>query len=693
MRTRCQGLAALLWAAVLQHGCQADAFAHTSRFLRARQQHQHRLVPRSLQMQSPLTMLRGGEATGAAGKRVDGSKLSSSYMSEDDGPPRVPITLISGFLGAGKTTLLQQMLQNREGLRIGMIVNDVASINVDAKLVRGSTADSKGMLDTVELQNGCVCCSMSEELFTSVYQLVSMSTERGYQYDHIVIEASGVAEPRGVRTAFQDAEAMGMPLMQYIRLDTMVTVVDGGEFLDAYASGDRLAQRPDLGAAVSDPQFELAIMEGSAQRAVVDLLVEQVECSDVVVINKADLMSGEQEKLLRDIITALAPRSNIITCSYGKVPLASALGCMDGQGIAEFGVIDDHKEALSALTSSDSSSAQEHADHDHEHEGDHDHEHAQHGSACEDAQCTDSTHDHGHGDHDHEHAVRSADAARVHDHECEDAGCKDPTHDHAHVHDHECAEPGCTDPTHDHAHVHDHECEEAGCTDPTHDHSHTHGHGETTAAARFGVNNFVYRRRRPFHPTRLVQLLKLLPIAEGSALTLVEAAASVGATTGGHGSSGSSAAAVAEKVGGGSSAAETEQQAVARQALRRLVRSKGFLWLACSDVAAMYWSHAGRHFEMQCLGRWWASVPRPAWPQGQEAAITEDFEEPHGDRRQELVFIGLDVANQKVQSIIASALDECLLTDEEWAVYEASRKDQKKLDEAFPNFIAIRYVQ
>jgi hypothetical protein len=176
----------------------------------------------------------------------------------------------------------------------------------------------------------------------------------------------------------------------------------------------------------------------------------------------------------------------------------AAAGCMRGDGIAEFGVIDDHKEALTALAET------ELAPTGHDRHDEHDHSHSDSsGGDCVEPACTDATHDHSHR---HEHTP-SGDA-------CDEPACTDPTHDHSHTHSHaaKCAEPECTDPTHDHSHTHGHadDCAEPGCTDPTHDHSHTHDHGGagTTAAARFGVTNFVYRRRRPFHPGRLVQVLK-----------------------------------------------------------------------------------------------------------------------------------------------------------------------------------------
>ena len=154
----------------------------------------------------------------------------SEGLSTPAPPKQIPITVLSGFLGSGKTTVLQRILENKEGLRIAVIVNDVASVNIDSKLVsEGSIAD--GM---VQLQNGCACCSLSDELLGGVSELVTLSDMRGESdaFDHIVVELSGVADPKGVRSQFQEAMFYNMPIMERVRLDTMVTVVDCSGYLN-----------------------------------------------------------------------------------------------------------------------------------------------------------------------------------------------------------------------------------------------------------------------------------------------------------------------------------------------------------------------------------------------------------------------------------------------------------------------------
>eukprot|EP00903_Cladosiphon_okamuranus_P018046 g16607.t1 len=633
-----------------------------------------------------LTLSGGGEegrpAAAGAGRRSSASHLGASTSAAetaseaeverleeedevDERDNRVPITLISGFLGTGKTSLLQSLLKNREGVRIGMVVNDLAEVNVDAKLVRDDP-NAQGLgADSVELQNGCMCCSMSEELFVSINELVQMSEVKGNTYDHVVIESSGISEPKSIRSLFQDAESYGMQIMDKVRLDTMITVVDAGAFLEAYTTGDRMVQRPDLGVKQDDPAFAQSMMEGGgAQRAVVDLLVEQVECADVLVLNKMDTLDESNQELLTGILLALNPHAKVIGCTYGNVRLEDVLGVMDGRGVADSGTIDDHKDVISALENSAAAAAAAAAaetvepavdstscGHSHSHSETHTHKHDEGASGSgwggfkEEAKVegkdgtalssADHGHSHGHTEHAHE--------GQKHDPDC--AKCNEEGHAHGH----------------DHSHSHDHM---------------ERGDGTTTAAKRFGIDNFVYRQRRPFHPERLGVVLKNMPSSANLALKKVTAGS----------------AADAAKEGAADSGSDDKDNGALKTALGKLVRSKGFLWLAFSDKAAMYWSHAGGSFEVLCLGRWWASLDRNMWPPGQEAAVTEDFEGAYGDRRQELVFIGIGVNEAATRGTIVKALDECLLTDAEMKVYEEARGEPTdSLPEAFPSPLRISY--
>lgn len=180
----------------------------------------------------------------------------------------VPITTLCGFLGTGKTTVLKHVLENKEGLRVGVIVNDMAAINIDSALLStGSTAEATadGM---VELQNGCVCCSEADELVLSLGKLQQLAATRGDGWDHIIIEASGVAEPREIRNNLMDVLREEPQMMEGTALRTMVTVVDASTFLSDFEARQPIMQRPDLGAE------NMPILSG--QRQVVDMMCEQV---------------------------------------------------------------------------------------------------------------------------------------------------------------------------------------------------------------------------------------------------------------------------------------------------------------------------------------------------------------------------------------------------------------------------------
>ena len=183
----------------------------------------------------------------------------------------VPCTLITGFREevTGKTTLLKHLLENTLGLKVG-IVSEVAEINIDAALVSTKTEDM------IELQNGCACCSAAEELLRGVEKLMKIAAKRGVPWDHIVIEASGVAEPRKVRGNFRTAQITQPKMLEGTMLHTMVTVVDGSTFLEEFQKRNKLQERPDLGAGDYV----------DSTRQVVDLMCEQIECADVLIISK-----------------------------------------------------------------------------------------------------------------------------------------------------------------------------------------------------------------------------------------------------------------------------------------------------------------------------------------------------------------------------------------------------------------------
>ncbi|MBU3824412.1 MAG: zinc metallochaperone GTPase ZigA [Candidatus Oceanisphaera merdipullorum] len=220
---------------------------------------------------------------------------------------RLPVTVLSGFLGAGKTTVLNHVLNNRQGLRVAVIVNDMSEVNIDAATINREVSLHRGEEQLIELSNGCICCTLREDLLLEVSRLAKEG-----RFDYLLIESTGIAEPLPVAETFIFSDEEGVSLSDLARLDTMVTVVDAVNFLADFNAADDLQDRGE------------SLGEDDA-RSVTDLLIDQVEFCDVLLLSKTDLVSANQLAELQAILTSLNPAAEIIAISQGQVDINRVL--------------------------------------------------------------------------------------------------------------------------------------------------------------------------------------------------------------------------------------------------------------------------------------------------------------------------------------------------------------------------------
>ena len=224
-----------------------------------------------------------------------------------DAKARLPVTVLSGFLGAGKTTVLSHILNNREGKRVAVIVNDMSEINIDSAIVKNEVTFNRSEEKLVEMSNGCICCTLREDLLEEVRKLADED-----RFDYLVIESTGISEPLPVAETFTFADEEGISLSEVADLDTMVTVVDAVNFLRDYEEAKFLQ---DTGESLGEDD----------ERSVADLLVDQVEFADVILMSKTDLVSQEQVERLKAILKTLNTDAKLIPIAHGAIAIEEVI--------------------------------------------------------------------------------------------------------------------------------------------------------------------------------------------------------------------------------------------------------------------------------------------------------------------------------------------------------------------------------
>ena len=289
---------------------------------------------------------------------------------------KTPITLLCGYLGAGKTTLLNKVLNNQEGYRVAVIVNDIGEINVDASLIAkgGNITDTS---DIVPLTNGCICCTLKSQMVTDIEKLISKGL-----YDYILIEASGVCEPMPI--------AQELELIKNGVLDNVVGVVDAARLVDEFASGESLLNKE----AIDEEDIE-------------SLLVQQIEFCSTLVINKTDLVTPEELKKVRMVVDALHPGAKVIETSQGDVPVSEILNThsFDFDAVYESAGWCQALSKEGSLGDEDDENAPDHEHHHHDEDEDEPehHHHDDDEDEHEHHHDHDEEHEHHHEDHDHHH--------------------------------------------------------------------------------------------------------------------------------------------------------------------------------------------------------------------------------------------------------------------------------------------------
>jgi len=558
---------------------------------------------------------------------------------------RTPVTLLSGFLGSGKTSLLKHVLENQEGVRLGVVVNDVAAVNIDAQLIQ--RYERGGAIEIAELSNGCVCCTASDDLVASVQELVNRSGSRPFH--HIVIELSGVGEPEAIRRHWDIGVEVGMPATLMTEIKRTIAVVDASLFGNDWLDSRKASMRNEEG------------NEHQGYETVGQLLAEQVEKADAVVVNKTDLATAAELQTTEQVVRALNPAGEVIKTSFGKVsPIEILPEIPHALKYPEFGkgrnyrwaqnehVVQLRVKVAPATKSKDVAfnigrtwvelwingerlpRLQ--------------------GKLFGRLKGLDEWLWELDGDGDDRHVAvfleKSQEGMWEDLWEKPLAGETAPEHEPS-----VAAQEGSGNDEGDHGrHGHDHGHDHEHGHDGGHDHDHGQQH-KTTAEQRFGIHTFVYIRRRPFNSGRLQELIDSWPLPRKNkrAFSLQDLVPRA-------------------------QAKESTGNSV-KSAMKPVLRSKGFCWVDSDPLKMHEWAHAGRTLSVLPKDWWWSAlkedqlkfqVSYPGAKREHDRIRKEKWDEEWGDKRQEIVFIG---SPQMTEEAITSLLDECLLSDDELVEY------------------------
>lgn len=553
---------------------------------------------------------------------------------------RTPVTLLSGFLGAGKTSLLKHILENQEGVRIGVVVNDVAAVNIDAQLIQ--KYERGGAIEIAELSNGCICCTASDDLVASVQELVNRMKSKPFH--HMVIELSGVGEPERIRRHWDIGVEVGMPATLITEIKRTIAVVDASMFGKDWIDSREAAARNEEGA------------RHEGLETVGQLLAEQVEKADMLLMNKTDLATADELSCTENVLRALNPSAEIVRSVFGKVsPIMILPDVPHAIKYPEFG------KGLNYRWAQNDAVVQLRV------------------NVPPKTKAKNITFNIGRtwielwikgeqvprlqgklfgrlkgldewlweldGAGDDRHVAVFLE--KTQEAMWEDLWEKPAAGETPIVH--EPVAMAAEQQEHGHNGRSDHDGH-----DHVHDHGHEHGHDHdqadmTTAETRFGIHTFTYEQRRPFSCERLQAVLDAwpLPPENKKAFSLQDL-----------------------------SPLEAADRGSVEAAMTPVLRSKGFCWVDNEPLKMHEWAHAGRTLNVLPTDWWWSTLKEdqlkfqvcyPGVKRVYERVREEKWDDTWGDRRQELVFIG---GPDMMEADITALLNTCLLNDSELEAYK-----------------------